>query len=70
MSSRLFKELNTPQFDTNGFMNSLNELKRKGGDPNTMIQGMLSSGRITQSQLNSAVNKAQNIMKMLGQGVE
>lgn len=65
MASSLYKEMNNSQFNPNQFMQSLNELKCKGGDPNQMIQQMLSSGRITQSQLNMAVNKAQQIMRML-----
>lgn len=66
MASNLFREMN--QFDPNQFMNSLNDLKRKGGDPNQMIQQMLNSGRITQNQLNMAVNRAQQIMRMLPLG--
>lgn len=66
MASNLFREMN--QFDPNQFMNSLNDLKRRGGDPNQMIQQMLNSGRITQNQLNMAVNRAQQIMRMLPLG--
>ena len=68
MASSLYKEMNNSQFDVNQFMQGLNELKNKGGDPNQMIQQMLSSGRITQSQLNTAVNRAQQIMRMLPLG--
>ena len=68
MASSLYKEMNSSQFNTNQFMRELNELKSKGGDPNQMIQQMLSSGRITQSQLNIAVNRAQQIMRMLPLG--
>ena len=63
MASDLFNSIN--QFDTNGFMKSLADLKNKGGDPNQMIQQMLNSGRISQAQYNSAVSKAQQIMRML-----
>ena len=68
MASSLYKEMNNSQFNPNQFMQSLNELKSKGGDPNQIIQQMLSSGRITQSQLNMAVNRAQQIMRMLPLG--
>ena len=68
MANSLYKEMNNSQFNPNQFMQSLNELKNKGGDPNQMIQQMLSSGRITQSQLNMAVNRAQQIMRMLPLG--
>ena len=47
------------------FMQQLNQLKSKGGDPNQMIQQMLNSGRISQSQYDAAVNQAQQIQKML-----
>ena len=63
MASDLFNSMN--QFDANGFMKSLADLKNKGGDPNQMIQQMLNSGRISQAQYNSAVNRAQQIMRML-----
>lgn len=47
------------------FMQELNQLKSRGGDPNQMIQQMLNSGRITQSQYDAAVKQAQQIQKML-----
>ena len=47
------------------FFSQLNALKAKGGDPNKMIQDMLNTGRITQSQYNNAVQRANQIMKML-----
>ena len=70
MASDLFRQMNQGGggFNPNQFMQSLNELKQKGGNPNQMIQQMLSSGRITQSQLNTAVNRAQQIMRMLPLG--
>lgn len=68
MASSLYKEMNNSQFDANQFMQGLNELKSRGGDPNRMIQQMLNSGRITQAQLNTAVNRAQQIMRMLPLG--
>lgn len=47
------------------FMNQLNQLKAKGGDPNLMIQQMLNTGRVSQSQYNNAVRMAQQIQGML-----
>ena len=64
MASDLFKDMGG--FDQNGFLKSLNELKSRGGDPNQMIQQMLNSGKITQNQYNAAVQRAQQIMRMLG----
>lgn len=63
MASDLFKQ--TQRFNAQGFMNQLNQLKAQGGDPNQMIQQMLNSGKITQAQYNSAVQRAQQIMQML-----
>jgi hypothetical protein len=64
MASDLFKDMG--EFDRNGFMKSLNDLKSRGGDPNQMIQQMLNSGKITQAQYNAAAQRAQMIMRMLG----
>lgn len=46
------------------FMQQLNQLKSRGGDPNQMIQEMLNSGRVTQAQYDAAVKRAQQIQKM------
>ena len=53
-------------FNQSDFLGQLNKLKAKGGDPNQMIQEMLNSGKITQQQYNSAVQRAQQIMSMFG----
>ena len=50
------------------FMQQLNQLKSRGGDPNQMIQQMLNSGRISQSQYDAAVKQAQQIQQMLTPG--
>lgn len=68
MASDLFNQMNGGGFNPNQFMQQLNELKSKGGDPNQMIQQMLNSGKITQAQYNNAVNRAQQIMRMLPLG--
>ena len=47
------------------FMQQLNQLKSRGGDPNQMIQQMLNSGRVSQSQYDNAVQMAQQLQKML-----
>lgn len=60
MSSDLFRQMN----GNNNFMQALNQLKSQGGDPNAMIQQMLNSGRVTQAQYNSAVQRANQIMQM------
>lgn len=69
MASDLFKQMNNNGFNPNQFISELNRLKQQGGDPNQMIQGLLNSGRVTQSQVNAAMSKAQQIMSMLPLGV-
>lgn len=69
MASDLFNQMNNNGFNPNQFINELNRLKQQGGDPNQMIQGLLNSGRVTQSQVNAAMSKAQQIMSMLPLGV-
>ena len=53
-------------FNQNDFLGQLNALKAKGGDPQQMIQQMLNSGQISQQQYNSAVERANQIMQILG----
>ena len=50
------------------FMQQLNNLKSRGGDPNQMIQQMMNSGRVTQAQYDNAVKMAQQIQQMLAPG--
>ena len=69
MASDLFNQMNNKGFNPNQFINELNRLKQQGGAPNQMIQGLLNSGRVTQSQVNAAMSKAQQIMSMLPLGV-
>ena len=49
----------------NDFMSRLNALKSSVSDPNTMIQQMLNSGRVSQEQYNAAVQQAQQIQQMM-----
>ena len=56
---------NRAAFDPNRFMQKLNELKSRGGDPNAMIQEMMNTGKVTQAQYNDAVQRANQIMQML-----
>lgn len=50
----------------NNMMQQINHLKRMYQDPNKQIQQMLNSGQVSQAQYNAAVQKAQNIARMLG----
>ena len=68
MASDLFNQMNSGGFNMNQFMSELNDLKSKGGDPNQMIQELLNSGKVSQAQVNTAMSKAQQIMRMLPLG--
>ena len=68
MASDLFNQMNGGGFNMNQFMSELNELKSKGGDPNQMIQELLNSGKVSQAQVNTAMSRAQQIMRMLPLG--
>ena len=50
------------------FMQQLNQLKSRGGDPNQMIQQLMNSGRVSQSQYDNAGKMAQQIQQMLAPG--
>ena len=67
MSNPMFQRFGN--FNQNNFMQSLQQLKSQGGDPNQMIQNMLNSGKVSQAQYNMAVQKAQQIQQMLSLGV-
>ena len=61
----LYIEQNTPI--NNNIMAQFNAFRRSfSGDPQQMIQNMLNSGRITQAQLNSAMQRANQMAKMFG----
>ena len=62
MASDLYREMG---FNANEFMNNINKLKARGGDPNQIIQSLLNSGKVTQEQVNRASVMAQKIMPML-----
>lgn len=65
MSNPLFQSMmGNP---TGNIRHMIEQLKRQySGDPNQYIQQMLNSGRITQAQYNNAVQKAQQIQRMMG----
>ncbi len=62
MPNDLYNQMN---FNQNQFISELNRLKNGGGDPNQMIMSLVNSGKVSQAQVNAAMNKAQQIMRML-----
>ncbi len=47
------------------FMQNLQQLKARGGDPNKQIQDLLNSGQITQADYDRAVKRAEELRHML-----
>lgn len=69
MNNPIFNALsgNVPMFgNMQNFINQFNQFKRTfNGDPQQRVQQMLSSGQITQEQLNKAQSLAQQIQGMM-----
>lgn len=64
MSNPIFDQFGNKGW--NDFLNQFNQFKKNfSGNPQQMIQQMLNSGRITQDQLNQAMQRANQLMKMM-----
>lgn len=60
----LYEQMQTRQ--PNDFMQRFQQFQKSiKGDPQQMIQQMLNSGKITQQQLNVAIQKANQMMKFI-----
>ena len=65
MANPLYEQFNQPI--NNNIMAQFNAFRRSfSGDPQQVIQQMLNSGRITQTQLNSAMQRATQMARMFG----
>lgn len=65
MPSPLFNQLNP--MPSNNMIQQFMQFKRMfNGDPKQMVQQMLNSGRISQTQLNQYTQQANQIYKQLG----
>lgn len=63
MSNPLYESLNK----NNNIIQQFNQFKQNfKGDPKQRVQQMLNSGKISQSQYNQAVQKAQLLQSLLG----
>ena len=62
--NQLFHQLNQCN---NDLVSRFNQFRQNfKGDPQTQIQQMLNSGKITQAQYNQAVQQAQQLGKLMG----
>jgi len=65
MSNPLFQSMMGNS--TGNIQQMIEKLKKQyPGDPNQYIQQLLNSGRISQAQYNNAVQRAQQIQRMMG----
>ena len=63
----LYQQINSQTNGQNAFIARLQQFKKQfSGDPQQIIQQMLNSGKISQQQYNDAVQKADQIAKMMG----
>ena len=62
MSNPIFQALGQPNLKQQ-FQQFMNQMR--GKDPNAIIQQMVSSGRISQDQLNQAQQRAQQMINLL-----
>ena len=65
MANPLYEQFN--QMNGSNIMTQFNAFRRSfNGNPQQVIQQMLNSGRITQEQLNSAMQRANQMVRMFG----
>lgn len=65
MANQLFNMIGN-QSPNNNIIQQFNQFKKSfSGNPQQMIQQMLNSGKITQDQLNSAMQRANQLMKLM-----
>jgi len=67
MPNPLFQQLNgQPQGQTNPMLKQIMDFKRTfSGNPQQMVQQMLNSGRISQTQMNRLAQQADQIYKQM-----
>ena len=63
MANNLFNQLNGNQ--QNNMMQAIAQLKQQFKDPKQAVMAMLTNGQITQSQINSAMQMAQQFRGMM-----
>lgn len=68
MANKLYQQMNNESNAmTDGILKQVQNLKnRMGGDPNTHIQNLLNSGRVSQAQYDAAMKRAEQFRRLLG----
>ena len=66
MSNQLFQMMNSQNQGNNGLIQRFLQFKQSfSGNPQQMVQQLLNSGKISQSQYNQAVQMANQLSKMM-----
>ncbi len=66
MANPLFNNMNNAGNGKMQFLQKLQQLKARGGDPNQQIQELLNSGKVSQSDYDRAVKRAEELRKLFG----
>ena len=66
MANPLFNNMNNAGNGKMQFLQKLQQLKARGGDPNQQIQELLNSGKVPQSDYDRAVKRAEELRKLFG----
>ena len=66
MSNPIYQQMQ-PKNPMNGFMQRFQQFQQMfKGDPRQQVQNLLNSGKVSQSQYNSAVQMANQLQRMMG----
>lgn len=67
MANKLYQQMNSDSGFPNNLIQDAQRLKKQfGGDPNTYIQNLLNSGRVSQAQYDAAMRKAEQFRRLFG----
>lgn len=66
MSNSIYNDLNTNTGGINDIVRQVNEMKKTiNGNPKDIVQNLLNTGQMSQSQFNSLAQQANNIMSFM-----
>ena len=67
MANKLYQQMNSNSEFPNNLLQRAQQLKQQmGGDPNTHIQNLLNSGRVSQAQYDAVMKRAEQFRRLLG----
>ena len=65
--NRLLNQNQSPKNDVQGLLQSAQKLKSElaGKDPQAVVQNLVNSGKVSQTQVNNALQQAQSLLSIL-----